>query len=258
MRDSLERLEAVLSAHDELTVAVSGGVDSMTLATAAMRVVPKLTVMHAVSPAVPAAATERVRKAADEQGWDLHVVDAGEQRDPDYLSNPHNRCYFCKRNLFERIGPSGEGRIATGTNMDDLGDFRPGLGAAREHAVFQPYVEAALFKRDIRDIARRMGLGEISELPAEPCLASRIETGIRIDADDLAFVERVEGLARELVGPADIRCRITREGVRLETSRQGGEALASLVERMCRQEGRIFAGVAPYRRGSAFVVAEQA
>lgn len=258
MNDSLERLDRVLSAYPELTIAVSGGVDSMTLASAAMRVVPDLKVMHAVSPAVPTAATLRLHRAASEQGWNLQIIDAGEQRDSDYLKNPYDRCYFCKRNLFERIGLSGAHRVATGTNMDDLGDYRPGLAAAKERSVLQPYVEAGLYKRDVREIARSLGLEEISELPAEPCLASRIETGIPIDANDLAFVESVEQRSREILGPADIRCRITKAGVRLETSRQGGDELAWLVEQMCRQTGRTFLGVAPYTRGSAFVSPEDA
>ena len=82
--------------------------------------------MHAVSPAVPPEATERVRRTADAEGWRLTILDAGEFADRDYIANPINRCYFCKSNLYARIRRETEGPIAAGTNTDDLNDFRRG------------------------------------------------------------------------------------------------------------------------------------
>ena len=89
---------------------------------------------HAVSPAVPATSTELVRAYAPREGWRLTVLDAGEFDDPDYRANPVNRCYFCKTNLYARIRKATADTIASGTNRDDLSDFRPGLKAAASTA----------------------------------------------------------------------------------------------------------------------------
>ena len=125
------RLQALLLASRHLAVAVSGGVDSMTLAVAASRwrAMP-LIAMHAVSPAVPSAATARVRRHAAREGWELRILDAGEFADPAYRANPANRCFFCKTNLYASMADRHDGILASGTNIDDLGDWRPGLAAA--------------------------------------------------------------------------------------------------------------------------------
>lgn len=252
MADAETRLAQVLARYPDLTIAVSGGVDSLTLATFAGRMAP-VTVAHAVSPAVPAEATQRVSDLAQSEGWTLRVLNAGEFNDPAYLSNPLNRCYFCKTNLYARIREVVTGTIAAGTNTDDLGEYRPGLQAASQHGVVHPYVEADVSKADLRALAARLGLGEIATLPAQPCLASRVETGIPIRAEDLAFIHRVEQAVRQMSGLEDVRCRLTGAGVRLETSGALPEASAAHVAELCRTAGRAFVGVAPYRRGSAFV-----
>ena len=142
-------LEEVLGDMSRVAVAVSGGVDSMTLAVVAHRVLAdSANMVHAVSPAVPTDATERVERYARRQGWRLERIDAGELVDARYVANPVNRCYFCKTNLYSTIAPlAGTGAtIVSGTNTDDLGDFRPGLAAAAEHAVRHPYVECGIGK----------------------------------------------------------------------------------------------------------------
>src|SRR6056297_3543080 len=98
-----DRLAEILRAQPDLAVAVSGGVDSLTLAHAVHRATGRAQVYHAVSPAVPREATERVRRHAAAPGWTLQIIEAGEFSDPDYLRNPVNRCYFCKANLYDRI-----------------------------------------------------------------------------------------------------------------------------------------------------------
>ena len=241
-----------------LAVAVSGGVDSMTLATFAYRRVPGLvTVIHAVSPAVPAAATQRVSQAAAAEGWSLTITGTGEFEDIRYRDNPADRCYFCKTNLYERIRYLTPHRIASGANVDDLDDYRPGLIAARECNVVHPFIEAGMTKAMVRSLARALGLGDIAELPAQPCLSSRVETGIRIDPDDLAFVERVEARLAEItpLGTA-LRCRIMRRGVVIEVGAEAAAARTSITEAanaMCRAAGRQFDGVREYRRGAMFV-----
>ena len=104
--------------------------------------------LHAVSPAVPPHATARVRAHAERHGWALTVADAGEFDDPRYRANPVDRCYFCKSNLYDRIRSVTEGTVASGTNLDDLGDYRPGLKAAAERGVVHPFVEAGIDKAD--------------------------------------------------------------------------------------------------------------
>lgn len=253
-----DRLVAILRPYDDLAIAVSGGIDSMTLAFIAHRFLDKAPLMaHAVSPAVPAEATLRVKDYAAREDWRLSLVDAGEFADPAYRANPVDRCYFCKSNLYDRMSHLSVGVIASGTNLDDLGDFRPGLKAAQERRVVHPFVEARIDKAHIRALARWHGLTDIAELPAQPCLASRVETGIRIEADDLAFIDAVERHIRAHVsGPANVRCRLTRQGVVLEIGGHGDAdlaQLAALAGPFCEQTGRTFAGVRSYRQGSAFL-----
>jgi uncharacterized protein len=264
------REQAIVGILRELgpaVVAVSGGVDSMTLAhLAARHTRAGIAIVHAVSPAVPAAATVRVRDHAERFGWRLTVLDAGEFADPRYRANPIDRCYFCKANLYGVIAARFTGVILSGTNCDDLGDFRPGLRAAAEQGVRHPFVEAGIGKAEIRELARGLSLDDLAELPAAPCLSSRVETGIAINADDLALVDVVEGMLRQAVGPIDLRCRIGHAGVRIELGENGladlpaedASAIMRAVEETVSRAGRRFLGYGPYRRGSAFLRARGA
>ena len=255
--DAQTRLHDVLRRHAPLAIAVSGGVDSMTLAYIAHRSSPATTMIHAVSPAVPALATERVRDYARRERWRLVVTEAGEFDDPDYRANPIDRCYFCKSNLYARIAAIVSSTIASGANRDDLNDYRPGLVAAAEHRVVHPYIEAGIDKATVRSLARQHGLGDIAELAAQPCLSSRVETGIAIDADDLEFIDRVENAIRRVVRhDATVRCRITKLGTVVEiddVARTAERMIESIAERLCVDSGRAFVGVRAYRRGSAFL-----
>lgn len=254
-----ELLAEIVAANPGLVIAVSGGVDSMTLASFAHRVGTHVRMAHAVSPAVPPLATARVRELAAAENWDLTVIGSGEFDDPRYRDNPSDRCYFCKTNLYDRIRSDfGATPVAAGTNLDDLGDFRPGLAAARERDVIHPFVSAGMDKAAVRALARRLRLADIAELPAQPCLASRVETGIAIKADDLAFIDRVEIALRERCAPATaVRCRITRAGVVVELSDdavvEDPGQLGTLIATLCASENRRFAGLRPYRRGAMFV-----
>lgn len=249
-------LDSVLDSYAQLAIAVSGGVDSMTLAHAAHRRLADVTIIHAVSPAVPDHATARVRAHAERAGWRLIVTGAGEFDDVRYRANPVDRCYFCKTNLYARIAAVTIAPIASGANLDDLADYRPGLTAAAEHGVVHPYVLAGMNKAAVRSLARSYGLDDLSELPAQPCLSSRVETGLAIRAEDLAFIDRMEQLLAPHLPPGtDIRCRVTHGGIVVEASRELADD--RVARDLCAAEGRTFLGVKPYRRGSAFLHAAQ-
>lgn len=206
-------LHDALIAPASLTVALSGGIDSLTLSAAAAhaRGADGVTLCHAVSPAVPAAATTRVHDFAAARGLTLKLVQSGEFDDPSYRANPVNRCYFCKVNLYGSLSRMGD-VVAAGTNADDLSDYRPGLIAADEHNVIHPLVAAGMAKSDVRALARALGLGDLAELPAAPCLASRIETGLRVEPGDLAMIDHVETLLRAELGNITLRCRRLHSG----------------------------------------------
>jgi uncharacterized protein len=257
--DVLTRLIAILDQHERLALAVSGGVDSMTLAHVAARFgAPQTTMYHATGPAVPMAARARVEAHAAEHHWDLVLLDAGEQQDSRYRANPVDRCYYCKSNLYARISAVTADPIASGTNRDDLTDYRPGLRAATLHRVVHPYVEAGIGKDDIYALAALLGLRDLQRLPAQPCLASRVETGIAIAHEDLAFIDAVETrLAESLGREAVIRCRVTHAGIVIELAAAHDEASVGRARAIgqdeCMGAGRQFVGVRPYSRGAAFL-----
>ena len=263
--------ELLQSQPGKLHIALSGGIDSITLMTVAARVRKHPVIaLHAVSAAVPELATQRCRELAVKLDWQLNEIDAREFDNNDYVANPVNRCYFCKSSLFDRmlqydghaaLSELSGTTIATGTNTDDLGDYRPGLIAAQERNVWQPYVEVGIDKKTIRSIAELEGLGALAELPAQPCLSSRVETGIAIDARDLRFIELVETAITSITRVGDIRCRITAEGVAVQLPadspifqvEQIKQKASSIVEEHCLAQQRTFIGFQHYKMGSAFL-----
>ena len=259
IRHSIQQLIAYLDQFEEYAIAVSGGIDSMLLAYIANRFsIAKVHTVHAFSPAVPEAAFERVKQHAKRYKWTLTIVDAHEFDDPNYLSNPANRCYYCKSNLYARIATVGANVTFSGTNTDDLNDVRPGLVAAEEQHVLHPYVQVGINKAQIYAMAKHFGLDQLHVLPAQPCLASRVETGIKINPDDLLFINQVEEFARALLPDIkNVRCRITRQGTYLELDTLPNSAqLAPLSHRigeMCAESRRLYSGIRTYQKGSAFI-----
>ncbi len=264
----LINLQRKLRSLGPVAVAVSGGVDSMTLATVAHRINAQSEMFHAVSAAVPAAATTRVNRYAQQKGWRLSIIDANEMADEEYRRNPINRCYFCKTNLYSTLKKFSALPIVSGTNLDDLKDFRPGLQAANENGVAHPYVDAGIDKANVRAIAQYLHLTDLQELPASPCLSSRITTGIAIDEKLLPVIDAVETQIWEQFGLqlalSTVRCRVL--PTRISIQLQGEVDFANetdhfvliklLVKQIFSEAGyRHFhqVSVEPYEKGSAFV-----
>jgi len=262
---TLYRLHRVLEGMPTRIVACSGGVDSLLLATVAHRAAPSETVVaHAVTPAVPSAATARVIERAQTENWTLQLVRSKEFDDERYLANPRNRCYFCKSHLYAAIRelrtPDGS-TMLSGANTDDLGEYRPGLIAAKENGVRHPYIEAGLGKDDIRAIARKLGLN-FAELPASPCLASRLYTGTPVTPSRLRSIEVGEDLLRMLTGIDVVRCRLREDIVLIEVTADDhalvtGQVIERVAAAMRQVEPSlrgIFLDDKPYRPGRALAV----
>ena len=262
MDDVLDRLRRRLDEAGASAIAVSGGVDSMTLAFIAHRHLgAAISMFHAVSPAVPVAATKRVERYGLREAWALTVVDAGEFADERYMANPANRCFFCKTNLYGTLARKTDKQLLSGTNLDDLGDWRPGLKAAEAKAVRHPFVEAGIDKPTVRRLAAHFGLDDLADLPAAPCLSSRIETGLPIDAALLPKIDEVETMLRARLSPETVRCRLRRDGVVIELDQASFDRLDVSEREVLTEEirtitkGHAAFGIAfePYRRGSAFL-----
>jgi len=252
--DAFARLAAVLRGIGPADIAVSGGVDSLSLAAAAHAVLgDRARMHHAVSAAVPPEATARTEAIAAARGWNLSLFDAGEFADERYRANPSDRCFFCKTNLYGALAARVTGTILSGTNLDDLSDCRPGLRAAEQHRVRHPFVEAAIDKATVRRLAADLGLGDVADLPASPCLSSRIETGIRVEPALLALVHRAERLVTETLAPRTVRCRVRAAGVVVELDAESlARVDAALTADLAAVAGRPVS-FAPYRSGSAFL-----
>ncbi len=261
---TIEALGRELDRHARVAVAVSGGVDSLTLATlAARRLGDRAQMFHSLTASVPAEATERTRSLAAREGWRLRIIDPGELAREDYLANPVDRCFYCKQSLYAEIARHTTAQVLSGANADDLGEYRPGLEAAREAGARHPFVDLGIDKATIRDMAREMGLGAISAIAASPCLSSRVETGIRITAPMLARIHAAEKAIRERVDAAAVRCRVRASGIVIEIdaaslaalAEQDRNDLALAVSRIFSPEGpALLPAFAPYRTGSAFLV----
>ncbi|MGI9502615.1 MAG: adenine nucleotide alpha hydrolase [Geminicoccaceae bacterium] len=259
----VEKLAAIFESCRPAAVAVSGGVDSMTLAFLAHRHLgDAVTMFHTLSPAVPPLATERVEAYGKKEGWQLQVLDAGEFADENYLANPANRCFFCKSNLYGSLAKATGAQLLSGTNLDDLGDWRPGLKAASNNDVRHPFVEAEIDKAKVRALARNHGLTDLADLPAAPCLSSRVETGIRIDAEMLRFIDGTEAMLRERLSPDTVRCRVRQDGVVIEldraalegvTENRRGEIEQDIRENLPANAAGLPISFQAYRRGSAFL-----
>jgi uncharacterized protein len=198
-------LRSKIAEYGALIVAYSGGVDSTFLAGVSHEVLgSKALAVTSRSPSVAPEELESAAALAIERGWRHLVVDTDEINDPRYLANDGRRCFFCKTELYTHLdkvaGDSGISKVANGANTDDLGDYRPGMEAAKNFEVVSPLVECGMSKQDIRDLSLRMDLPTWDK-PAQPCLSSRIPYGTMVSVEALGMVGKAEKGLRELGFP---------------------------------------------------------
>ena len=200
--ESLLRLKECLRAHAPLVIAYSGGVDSACLLAVAHETLgEKMLGVIADSPSLPRKALADALALAKHIGAPVEVVRTDEMQDQNYVSNPINRCYYCKAELFAKLDQLARERgfaaIAYGENADDAHHFRPGSAAAAEFSVIAPLKYAGIDKAGVREISRQFGL-PTADAPSQPCLSSRIPHGTPVTAQALSMVERGEELVRSL------------------------------------------------------------
>ncbi|UQA59389.1 ATP-dependent sacrificial sulfur transferase LarE [Polyangium aurulentum] len=221
IEDKLARLRARMAELGSVLVCYSGGVDSAFVLAVAHQVLGARAVgMTAVSPSLAPGEREEAAEVARSIGADHRFVESHEIEDPGYVANNPDRCFHCKSELYRiavvKQAEWGLAAILNGTNVDDLGDYRPGLQAAKEAGVVSPLVELGFTKADVRAGASAVGL-PIWDKPAAACLSSRIPYGTSVTRERLAQIGGLEAALKGL-GFRQVRVRWHDDIARIELS----------------------------------------
>jgi len=222
--DKLKRMQALLREMNSVVVAFSGGIDSTLVLKVAYDALGAQAIgVTAVSPTFPDIELDASRRVAAEIGVRHIMLPTDQLQIEEFVRNDASRCYHCKTDLYQLLGRLQQdlhlGVLVDGTNVDDLGDDRPGLIAARERGIRSPLVEAELTKAEVRTLAKEFGLSNWDK-PAAACLSSRIPRGTVITREKLSRVERAEAaLFRE--GFRQFRVRDHGDMARLELDEDG-------------------------------------
>ncbi|MBD1905952.1 ATP-dependent sacrificial sulfur transferase LarE [Funiculus sociatus GB2-A5] len=217
----LEQLKTLFAEMEMALIAYSGGVDSTLVAKIAHDVLgDRALAVTAVSPSLLPEELEDARIQAAAIGIAHKVVQTHEMDNPNYTSNPVNRCYFCKSELHDTLKPLalelGYPYVVDGVNADDLGDYRPGIKAAKERGARSPLAELTISKAEVRQISKQLGLSWWDK-PAQPCLSSRFPYGEEITVSKLQRVGRAEIYLRKL-GLSNLRVRSDGDTAKIELS----------------------------------------
>ena len=224
-RQSTQKLEEHLEKMQQTMIAYSGGVDSALLAFAAHRVLgERMVAVLADSASLSRREYRNALGFAQENSIPLQIIRTRELEDPSYQANQADRCYHCKKSLFAKIEVLRKQlqgsrdmepwQISYGVNVDDLGDYRPGIQAAREASIQAPYLELGFSKQTIREVCAYYNL-EIADKPAMPCMASRIAYGEKVTPEKLSQVEQAEDFLYDL-GLLVLRVRHHGDTARIE------------------------------------------
>jgi pyridinium-3,5-biscarboxylic acid mononucleotide sulfurtransferase len=210
VQEKLTQLQALFREMDRALIAYSGGIDSTLVAKIAQDVLgDRALAVTAVSPSLLPEDLEDAKIQAAEIGIAHRLVETDEMENPNYTSNPVNRCYFCKSELYDTLKPLaqdlGYGYTVDGVNADDLHDYRPGIQAAKERGTRSPLAEVGLSKLEVRELSKFLGLS-CWDKPAQPCLSSRFPYGEEITIEKLRRVGQAERYLRNL-GLTTLRVR---------------------------------------------------